>query len=157
MLESEGKGSKVEDLYGLAKREPLLATALFVFMLALAGVPPLAGFLSKLLLVSGIVDATVHTSMSFDDGVLATLQSLHWVVYLGLLVFLNSALSLYYYLRVGWVMFFEDPPTRKRMVYAPFLRITIMLCLVGTLAFGIGPLADHLMGLVSNAAIAFFA
>jgi len=29
--------------------------------------------------------------------------------------------------------------------------------LVGTLAFGIGPLADHLMGLVSNAAIAFFA
>ena len=157
MLESEGRGSKIEDLYGLAKREPLLATALFVFMLALAGVPPLAGFLSKLLLVSGIVDATIHTSMTFDDGVLATLQSLHWVVYLGLLVFLNSALSLYYYLRVGWVMFFEDPPTRKRLVYAPFLRITIMLCLVGTLAFGIGPLANHLMGLASNAAIAFFA
>ena len=157
MLESEGKGSKLEDLYGLAKREPLLATALFVFMLALAGVPPLSGFLSKLLLVSGIVDATVHSTMNFDDGIIATLKSIHWVFYLALLVFLNSALSLFYYLRVGWVMFFEEPPTKKRLVYAPFLRITIMLALVGTLAFGIGPLADHLLTLVSNAAETFFA
>jgi len=95
--------------------------------------------------------------MNFDDGIIATLKSIHWVFYLALLVFLNSALSLFYYLRVGWVMFFEEPPTKKRLVYAPFLRITIMLALVGTLAFGIGPLADHLLTLVSNAAETFFA
>jgi NADH-quinone oxidoreductase subunit N len=156
MLESEGRGSKLEDLYGLARREPLIATALFIFMLSLAGVPPLSGFLSKLLLVSGIVDATVHNTMSFDEGFMAAIRSLHWVFFLALLVFLNSALSLFYYLRVGWVMFFEKPPTGKRLVYAPFLRITIMLCMVGTLAFGLGPLADHLLTLVSNAATSFF-
>ncbi|HJM19650.1 MAG TPA: NADH-quinone oxidoreductase subunit N [Candidatus Thalassarchaeaceae archaeon] len=156
MLESEGRGSRLEDLYGLAKREPLIATALFIFMLSLAGVPPLSGFLSKLLLVSGIIDATVHNTMSFDEGVVAAIRSLHWVFFLALLVFLNSALSLFYYLRVGWVMFFEEPATKKRLVYAPFLRITIMLCMVGTLAFGIGPLADHLLTLVSNAATTFF-
>ena len=156
MLESEGKGSKLEDLYGLVKREPLMATALFIFMLALAGVPPLSGFLSKLLLVSGIVDATVHNTMSFENGVIETIRSLHWVFFLALLVFLNSALSLFYYLRIGWVMFFEEPSTRRRLVTAPFLRISIILCLVGTLAFGIGPLADHLMTLVTNAAESFF-
>lgn len=156
MLESEGRGSKLEDFHGLAKREPLLATALFIFMLALAGVPPLAGFLSKLLLVSGIVDATVHNTMTFEDGFVAALKSLHWVFWLAILVFLNSALSLFYYLRVGWVMFFHEPPTRTRLVYAPFLRITIMLALIGTLAFGIGPLADHLLALVGNASTAFF-
>jgi NADH:ubiquinone oxidoreductase subunit 2 (subunit N) len=93
--------------------------------------------------------------MSFDDGLVAAARSLHWIFWLALLVFLNSALSLFYYLRVGWVMFFEEPPTKRRMVYAPFLRIAIMCCLLGTLAFGIGPLADHLITLVSNAATAF--
>ncbi len=156
MVEAKGGKGKLDDLYGLAKREPLIATALFVFMLSLAGVPPLSGFLSKLLLVSGIVDATVHNTMTFEDGMFDALRSLHWVFYLALLVFLNSALSLFYYLRVGWVMFFEEPPTTKRLSYAPYLRITVMLCLVGTLAFGLGPLADHLMILVSNAAESFF-
>jgi NADH-quinone oxidoreductase subunit N len=155
MLETEGRGSRIEDLYGLAKREPLIALAMIVFMLSLAGVPPLSGFLSKLLLVSGVVDASVHHTMTFEDGVIAAARSLHWVFWLALLVFLNSALSLFYYLRVGWVMFFEEPPTKRRMAYAPFLRIAIMCCLLGTVAFGIGPLADHLITLVSNAAEAF--
>ena len=43
----EGGASRLSALSGLARRDPLIGTAMFIFMLALAGVPPLAGFMSK--------------------------------------------------------------------------------------------------------------
>ena len=48
-----GRGNKLEDYYGLARRDPLIAVSMMIFMLALAGVPPLAGFLSKLMMSLG--------------------------------------------------------------------------------------------------------
>ena len=57
LLESENGGHTLESLGGLVKREPFLAVAMFIFMMSLAGVPPLAGFLSKLLVIMGIVKA----------------------------------------------------------------------------------------------------
>ncbi len=157
LVEIDGEGSDIRDFHGLAQRDPIIALAMFVFMLSLAGVPPFAGFLSKLLMVSGIVDATVHQTMTFDDGLLAAIGSLHWVFWLAVLVFLNSALSLFYYLRLGWVMFFEAPPSKAPLAPAPFLRLAIVFCMIGAVAFGFGPFADQLIVLVSNAAESLFA
>ena len=42
ILESDGDASRLSSLGGLAKREPFLAVAMFIFMISLAGVPPLA-------------------------------------------------------------------------------------------------------------------
>ena len=79
---------------------------MFVFMMSLAGVPPLSGFVSKLLVIMGIVkvallDVTVNSDLVFAD--------IHWVWFLALLMVVNSAISVFYYLRVGLVMYFHEP------------------------------------------------
>ena len=60
-IEREGGSHRVAGLNGLASRDPLLAASMFVFMLSLAGVPPFSGFLSKLLMLNGIVTVSAGT------------------------------------------------------------------------------------------------
>jgi NADH-quinone oxidoreductase subunit N len=83
---------KIEDYKGLARRAPFLAFCMAIFLLSLAGIPPLAGFWSKFVLFAGAVEA---------GG---------WMVWLALAGVLNSAVSLYYYARVIKYMYVEEPP-----------------------------------------------
>ena len=155
-LETEGEVTDMSSLHGLAKREPIIATSMFVFMLALAGVPPLAGFMSKLLMVTGIIQvasADVLTNNNVD--LIPTISGMHWTFFLALSIFVNSAISLYYYLRVGVLMFFEESSTRLPLPKVSVLRIVIFTCAIGTIFFGINP--DWLVESVTNAASALFA
>ena len=92
-------------LNGLASRDPLLAASMFVFMLSLAGVPPFSGFLSKLLMLNGIV--TVSAGTGGAESLLSWATSVDPAFWLAVAIVLNSALSIFYYLRMGMVMFFE--------------------------------------------------
>ena len=77
-LETENEVTDMSSLHGLAKREPIIATSMFVFMLALAGVPPLAGFMSKFLMVTGIVQvasADVPATMESYMSILGKMKS----------------------------------------------------------------------------------
>ncbi|MFP5226969.1 MAG: NADH-quinone oxidoreductase subunit N [Acidobacteriota bacterium] len=82
-LEAEGI-DKVADLAGLSKRAPGLSVCLLVFILSLAGIPPLSGFFGKFYIFTAVVDAQPHLGLL-------------WLV---LLAVIMSAVSLYYYLRV---------------------------------------------------------
>jgi F420H2 dehydrogenase subunit N len=82
---------KLDAYKGLSKRAPFVAFCMAVFLLSLAGIPPLAGFWSKFVLFSGAVEAG------------------QWGVWLALAGVLNSALSLYYYARVIKYMYVEEP------------------------------------------------
>ena len=148
-----GRGHKLEHYHGLARRDPLLAVSMMIFMLALAGVPPLSGFLSKLMMVSGIISSTVGDAAGANLS--EAIASLSWVFWLAILVFINSAISLFYYLRICVVMFFEESD-RLAVPRAPLIRIAIMLCTMGTLVFGFGPLADVLASAANDAAMALF-
>ena len=148
-----GRGHKLEHYHGLARRDPLLAVSMMIFMLALAGVPPLSGFLSKLMMVSGIISSTVGDAAGANLS--EAIGSLSWVFWLAILVFINSAISLFYYLRICVVMFFEESD-RLAVPRAPLIRIAIMLCTMGTLVFGFGPLADVLASAANDAAMALF-
>jgi NADH-quinone oxidoreductase subunit N len=79
----------LEGYNGLGKRNPLLAAAMGVFMFSLAGIPPLAGFFGKFYVFSAAVKADL--------------------IALAIIGVLNSALSVYYYIRVVWYMYFRDP------------------------------------------------
>ena len=149
VLEMEGGASRLSNLAGLGKREPLLAAAMFIFMLSLAGVPPLAGFLSKFLVVAGIVKMAIGDLSAVAQGEIIGLMDLHWIWWFALLIFINSAISLFYYLRIGVVMFFEIPERKAKTSKAPFLRLVIWGCMVGTILFGIG--GDALIRLCFNA------
>jgi NADH-quinone oxidoreductase subunit N len=82
---STGRCERITDLAGLHRRSPLLAVCLFVFVLSLAGIPPLAGFFGKF----GVFAAALQL-----NGLAG------FVGWLTILAILLSAVALYYYLVV---------------------------------------------------------
>ena len=151
MLETEGRSHRLEDLHGLAQRDPLIAGSMFIFMLALAGVPPLSGFLSKLLMINGIVNISAGTGSTSADAIVPWAESVDPVFWLAMAIVLNSALSLFYYLRIGLVMFFEAPENEKPLRKSLHLRNTILVLTILTVFFGLGPGAEYLLDLVEGA------
>ena len=140
ILESEGDVSRLSSLGGLARREPLLAVSMFIFMISLAGVPPMAGFLSKLLVIMGIVRVAVgDMGAELADGGIYALGDMHWVWWLALLMVLNSAISMFYYLRVGVVMFFDEPEEGREgpLPSGWQVRAAIFACVLTTLIIGV--------------------
>jgi NADH-quinone oxidoreductase subunit N len=109
----------IEQMHGLASRQPALAALMAIFMLSLAGIPPLAGFFGKLYVFTGAVEA-----------------GMIWLAIVGVI---NSAIAAYYYLRVTVVMFMSDPVAGA--VEAPRPRwpvmTTIVLAAIGTIVLGI--------------------
>jgi NADH-quinone oxidoreductase subunit N len=93
LVRRETGGDDLENFAGLRMRSPLLAACMSVFMLSLAGLPPLAGFFGKFYLFS----AALRTGNS--NGLL-------WLVVLALF---GSFISLYYYLIVLKKIFVDEP------------------------------------------------
>src|SRR5207245_6887290 len=79
---------------GLSRGMPFLGFSMLVFLLCLAGIPPLGGFFSKFVLFSSAVNAAAFNP---------------WYLALAVSGVLNSALSLYYYARVIWYMYILEP------------------------------------------------
>ena len=139
-LITAGLGEKIEDYKGLAKRAPLLAAAMMLFLFSLAGIPPLAGFTSKFVLFSGAI---------FVDGAV----SMQWM-WLAFIAVINSAISLYYYARVVKTMYIEKPACDDKIVVpAPFM-VAIALCVIGVIVLGVYP--EILLELCDKAAAALF-
>ena len=100
----------VDKLKGLARRMPITSLGLVISLLALAGVPPLSGFWSKLMLFGAAIDAGTVV---------------WWGPWLAVAAVLNSALSLAYY---GWIirkMYFEGE--REKRIKEPKSIIAIMI------------------------------
>lgn len=155
LIEIDGGGNKISDLHGLARRDPIIATAMFVFMLSLAGIPPLSGFLSKFLMINGLITTTSGTGALDADGVIPWLQSVDPFFLLAIAIVLNSALSLFYYLRIGLVMFFEQPENDSPLSPALGLRVLVVISMVLTVLFGMGPASQWLLALLETAIASF--
>jgi NADH-quinone oxidoreductase subunit N len=94
---AQATGSEtIADCKGLVRRHPLLAVTFAVFLFSLAGLPPLAGFVGKWYLFVAVLKHYAE-----DGGA--------WYVTLAIIAALNTAISLYYYLRVVRAMFIEEP------------------------------------------------
>ena len=155
LIEIDGGGNKISDLHGLARRDPIIATSMFVFMLSLAGIPPLSGFLSKFLMINGLITTTSGTGALDADGVIPWLQSVDPFFLLAIAIVLNSALSLFYYLRIGLVMFFEKPENDSPLSPALGLRVLVIASMVLTVLFGMGPASQWLLALLETAIASF--
>lgn len=102
--------TNIDKLKGLARKMPITSLGLVISLLALAGVPPLSGFWSKLILFGAAIDA----------GPIAP-----WAPWLAIAAVLNSALSLAYY---GWIirkMYFEGE--NEKRVKEPKSVIAVMI------------------------------
>lgn len=109
----------IDNFAGLGKRSPFLAFSLMIFLFALAGIPPTAGFVSKFILFYSVL----------KGGFLALVT----------VAILNSALSLYYYARVVKYMYVLPPTSTEKLALPRAYAIAILLALVGVLAIGIVP------------------
>ena len=113
------------DYAGLARRSPVLAAMMLVFMLALTGIPPTGGFFGKIYLFAAAV----------ESGWI-------WVALVGVL---TSAISLYYYAGIVVQMYFKEGDERTLApLRAPALVATIALCALVTVWLGLfpGPLVE---------------
>ncbi len=115
--------TNLDKLKGLARRMPITSLGLIISLLALAGVPPLSGFWSKLMLFGAAIDA----------GPVAS-----WAPWLAIAAVLNSALSLAYY---GWIirkMYFEGE--NEKRVKEPRSIIAVMIfSIIFIVAIGVYP------------------
>ncbi len=118
-LESED----LDSFAGLAKREPVAAFLMMIFMVSLAGLPPTAGFVGKLYLFL----AAVHAGLTW----------------LAVIAVLFAAISAYYYLRVVMAMYMREPEPHGGgvAVLAPSPALTIVLtcATAGVIALGLFP------------------
>ncbi|MEY2557291.1 MAG: NADH-quinone oxidoreductase subunit, partial [Verrucomicrobiota bacterium] len=120
-------GDDLTHFSGLRSRSPLLAGCMAVFMLSLAGLPPLAGFFGKFYLFSAAMRAGEN-------------HGLLWLVALALF---GSFISLYYYLAVLKAIFVDDSETESlRPIKLDFLQETSITLLAGmVLLLGLWPTA----------------
>ncbi len=111
----------VDDLAGLAWKQPVTAALFSIFLLSLIGVPLTGGFFGKFYIFKAALDA-----------------DLVWLAVLGLL---NSAVAAYYYLRIIVVMYMQEPGESMLTLppLSPGIRTTLWAAALGTLILGIYP------------------
>jgi NADH-quinone oxidoreductase subunit N len=110
----------IYDYSGLGAQHPALAAAMALFMFALAGIPPTAGFVGKFYIFSAAVQA----------GYI-------WLAIIGVM---NSVVSVYYYLRITVFMYMKPPEADLGPVdFAPALTATLLITAVGVLLIGVFP------------------
>jgi NADH-quinone oxidoreductase subunit N len=121
VLEHAGeRGDELKDYAGLGFRYPILGAILSLFMIALSGIPPTVGFVGKLYLFGGAV------------------QSGH--ILLAVFGVLNSAVSVFYYLRLMVLMYMREPQEVLPPLRVPLaLALVLLVTAVGTLWPGIFP------------------
>ena len=112
-------GDELKDFSGLYWRHPFAAFAMLVFMLSLGGIPPTAGFMGKFWLFSAAI----------ESGYV-------WLAVIGVL---NSAVSLYYYVRIIVFMYLRKDATGSEPTATPALTFTLALAVAATLVLGVYP------------------
>jgi NADH-quinone oxidoreductase subunit N len=127
------KSELIEDYAGLSKRSPLLALALTVSLLSLAGFPLMAGFMAKFFVFLSAAQA-----------------GLIWLVAIGVI---NSVISAYYYLRVAFVMYVREGPDEPMRI-DPQAAVALSIAVAGVFVLGIIP--EAAMTAASRAAAALF-
>ncbi|HSB46058.1 MAG TPA: NADH-quinone oxidoreductase subunit N [Nitrospira sp.] len=117
---SQAIGSEeIDDYSGLGRRSPFLAFSMLIFLLSLAGVPPLAGFIGKLYIF-----------------VAAIKEGLYTLITVGLI---NIVISMYYYLIVVKKMYIVEPHDTSPLTVSGPMKAVIYVGLAGTLIIGIYP------------------
>jgi len=118
-LESRGyAGESIDDWKGLARRNPLLAGVMLIFLLSLAGIPTTGGFIGKYYLFA----VAMHAGYGW----------------LALLAVLASAVSAFYYFRIVMAMYLSEGEAAP-LESSPGVAWSAGLCAVMTMVIGLAP------------------
>ena len=114
-------GDELKDFSGLHFRNPFAAFAMLLFMLSLGGIPPTAGFMGKFWLFGAAIEAGYV-----------------WLAVIGVL---NSAISLYYYVRIVVFMYLKKETLGSQPKTNPSLALALGIAVAATILLGIYPRA----------------
>jgi NADH-quinone oxidoreductase subunit N len=118
----EGSGKEGNSIYrfkGLSKRNPLLAAAMALFMISLAGFPPTAGFFGKLFLFTAVI----------KEG----------FILIAIMAVIASIISVYFYLRVIAMMYFHDADDLGKVPLNRGMAIIVGVSSLAIIYIGIAP------------------
>jgi NADH-quinone oxidoreductase subunit N len=130
LVEEETGGDAFSDFAGLSRRAPVPSFCMLIFMLSLAGIPPLAGFFGKFYLFSSVLTSTPGT------------LGLLWLVVLAIAL---SAVSLYYYLKVLKCIYVTNSSGGTAPIRVSVLRQGV-LCLIALAVVLLGCAPTLLLG-----------
>ena len=112
-------GDEIEDIAGLCSTAPTEATLMLVFLLSLAGIPPLAGFWGKYFIF------------------LSLIQTGHYA--LAATAVLYAVVGLYYYMRIANAMIMRPAVDLEPVRTGPMMRVALTVTAVGTVGIGLFP------------------
>ncbi len=112
-------GDEIDDIAGLFFKAPTEAILMLVFLLSLAGIPPLAGFWGKYFIFLSLIQ-TGHYA-------LASLAVLYAVV------------GMYYYMRIANAMLMRQPVETEPVRISSAMRLALTVTAVGTIGLGLFP------------------
>jgi NADH-quinone oxidoreductase subunit N len=128
-MERDGeKHLTFDDYAGLGTTKPFMAALMAVFMFSLAGIPPFAGFFGKYYLFVGAIEGGYT-----------------WLAIVGVLA---SVVSVYYYLRLVMVMYFQDASSAEPVVFS--LPSAALLLLAALVLLGLGVYPSSLLGIINT-------
>jgi NADH-quinone oxidoreductase subunit N len=99
--------SAIKDLSGLYKTEPVMAGSLAIILFSMAGIPPLAGFLGKLLILNIVIDSNLF--------------------YLATIAVITSVIAAFYYIRLIKSIFFDVPADELDIVTSNHSKILLVV------------------------------
>lgn len=112
------KSENIDDFKGLGFTSPFLAFALSIFLISLTGLPPTAGFITKLYLFFALVDANL--------------------LYVAVIALLNTVVSLYFYVRVLKHMYLSKPAENTPKVQTSFsVNLLLVILMFPIILFGV--------------------
>ena len=136
-LSSRAGGDEMQNFNGMAKRAPFLSLLMLIFVLSLAGIPPLGGFFGKFYLFMAAVE---RDSVNFG---------LLWLVIIGIAM---SAVSLYYYLILLKHMYVHAPRSEQRITTPVYVNLALAAAAAAVVYLGLNPqpLLELLKSLVAR-------
>ena len=131
----------ISALAGLSQRSPLLAATMTMAMVSLAGIPPLAGFFGKFLLLKSVIEAGQSTGN-------------HGYYCLAFTALAGVIISLYYYFGVVRAIYWSsDTKDLSPILISGAAKFSIAICIAGMLWLGIFP--NTVLNLATQAASVF--
>jgi len=109
----------IEDYAGLSKSQPVLSAMMALFMLSLAGIPPMAGFFGKYYLFAAAIKSGY--------------------TWLTIVAVVATMISMYFYISLIIQMYFKDRAEPELEVNKGLAMVSLLICTIGILLFGLFP------------------
>ncbi len=113
------KNDEIQAYSGLSRRAPFLAASLTVFLLSLAGIPPMAGFVAKFYIFSSVMEVNQ--------------------IGLAVVAVINSAIAAFYYFKIVRLMYLSHATHEEPLPQPPALVFSLLVLMLGVIILGILP------------------